>query len=79
MKQNQNYNYYNKNLLENALILRKKQTPAEKFLWKNLLKNFEYHTYRQRPIGNYIADFFIPKLNLVIEIDGGYHLTKEQL
>lgn len=78
MKSKQSYNYYNKDLLENALTLRIKQTPAEKFLWKNLLKDFEFHTYRQRPLGNYIVDFFVPKLNLVIEIDGGYHLEKEQ-
>lgn len=26
----------------------------------------------------YIADFFIPKFNLIIELDGGYHSTPEQ-
>ncbi len=74
----QNHNHYNKNLLEIAKQLRTKQTKEEKFLWYELLKNFKFHTYRQRPIGNYIVDFLIPKLNLIIEVDGDYHLDKEQ-
>ena len=32
-----------------------------------------YAFKRQKPIGNYIVDFFAPKLNLVIEIDGITH------
>ncbi|MCH7820195.1 MAG: DUF559 domain-containing protein [Candidatus Marinimicrobia bacterium] len=28
-----------------------------------------YAFKRQKPIGNYIVDFFAPKLNLIIEID----------
>ena len=31
---------------------------------------------RQRPILNYIVDFFAPELKLIIEIDGTSHLTK---
>ena len=33
---------------------------------------------RQRPILDFIVDFFCPKLNLVIEIDGWSHIGKEQ-
>ena len=29
--------------------------------------------YRQRPIGNYIVDFFAPAVRLVIEVDGAHH------
>jgi very-short-patch-repair endonuclease len=29
--------------------------------------------YRQRPIGNYIVDFFAPTVQLVIEVDGAHH------
>lgn len=29
--------------------------------------------FRQRPIGNFVVDFYCPKKKLVIEIDGGQH------
>ena len=32
---------------------------------------------RQHPIYKYIADYYCHELNLVIEIDGGIHLSKE--
>ena len=60
--------------------LRKRQTPAEEFLWekirnrKFLRKKFR----RQHSFANYIFDFYCPEFQLVIEIDGSIHLTKEQ-
>ena len=33
--------------------------------------------FRQRPIGEYIVDFFCPKAMLVLEVDGGRHFTLE--
>ena len=33
---------------------------------------------RQKPIGNYIADFYCSKLKLVIEIDGESHFGNEK-
>ena len=33
---------------------------------------------RQYVIGDYIVDFFFRKSMLIVEIDGGYHTTKEQ-
>ena len=33
---------------------------------------------RQKPIGNYIVDFYCSKLLLVIEIDGKSHVHKSQ-
>jgi very-short-patch-repair endonuclease len=35
---------------------------------------FDFH--RQKPVGNYIVDFFCPRLKLVIEIDGRSHDEK---
>ena len=32
--------------------------------------------YRQRPIGDYIVDFYAPKAKLVIEVDGSQHREK---
>jgi very-short-patch-repair endonuclease len=50
-------------------------TDAERLLWSRLrakqLKGRQF--YRQRIIGNYIVDFYCPKSNLIIELDGGQH------
>lgn len=32
-----------------------------------------YQFYRQKPLDNYIVDFYCPALKLIIEIDGQYH------
>ena len=37
-----------------------------------------YQFMRQKPIGDYIVDFFCSKLSLVIEIDGESHNGKFQ-
>jgi very-short-patch-repair endonuclease len=56
-------------------------TDAERLLWSRLrgkqLKDTQI--YRQRIIGNYIADFYCPRASLVIEIDGGQHYSEEAL
>ena len=68
---------YNKDLLKNAQALRKNMTPEEKHLWYDFLKRLPMKAHRQYNIGNYIVDFYIPKKQLVIEIDGIQHLTEE--
>ena len=54
-------------------------TEAEKLLWTNLgrkqLKGLQF--YRQKPLGEYIVDFYCPKAKLVIELDGGQHYSKK--
>jgi len=54
-------------------------TDAERLLWSKIrrkqLKGFQF--YRQKIIGNYIADFYCPELKLVIEVDGGQHYRAE--
>jgi len=35
--------------------------------------------YRQKPLGNYIVDFYAPKVKLVVEVDGSQHLNEEYL
>ncbi len=64
---------YNRKLVAYARANRKKMAPAEKRLW-SYLRVFPLHVYRQRPIDHFIADFYCPKLKLVIEVDGPYHL-----
>jgi very-short-patch-repair endonuclease len=34
--------------------------------------------YRQKPIGNYIVDFYAPKAKIVVEVDGSQHMESEQ-
>ena len=66
---------YDSKLKEYARHLRNNSTNAEIKLWIQL-KGKQMHGYdfhRQKPIGNYIADFFCNKLRLVIEIDGSTH------
>ena len=69
----------NANLREYAIEMRKNPTPEERIIWYSLLRHLKPNFHRQRIIGNYIVDFYCPKLNLVIEIDGWQHevLNKE--
>jgi very-short-patch-repair endonuclease len=72
-------NHYNKNLKEFARELRTESvSKAEKFIWKAILsrKQTDERFLRQRPIDNFIVDFFAPELGLIIEIDGSSHSNK---
>jgi very-short-patch-repair endonuclease len=69
---------YNKNLVEIAKALRKNMTPAEKYLWERIRhSSLGCMFFRQKPIGEYIVDFYSSKANLIIEVDGGIHLGIE--
>ena len=52
-------------------------TPEEKRLYYKFLKRLPVTVRRQKNIGNYIVDFYIPYKNLVIELDGSQHYTPE--
>jgi very-short-patch-repair endonuclease len=69
---------YNPELKVLAKELRQKMTLSEVLLWKELRhKNIcGYDFDRQRPIGNYIVDFYCKDLNLAIEIDGDTHIYR---
>lgn len=49
-------------------------TKSESKLWLEYLKQLPYKVYRQKPIENYIVDFYLPQFKLIIEIDGETHL-----
>ena len=68
---------YNRNLVTRAKELRKKMTLAEKKLWYGYLKKFPVRVLRQKPIDNFIVDFYCAKLKLAIEIDGDSHFSPE--
>jgi very-short-patch-repair endonuclease len=67
--------YQKPQLKINARKLRSEMTDAERKLWSGLrgkqIAGLQF--YRQRPLGLYIVDFYCPKKNLAIEIDGGQH------
>ena len=71
--------HYNKNLKQFAQELRTQSvSKAEKKIWKSILSKEQLgeRFIRQRPILNFIVDFFCPKLGIIIEIDGNSHLNK---
>ncbi len=68
---------YNRNNVPLARELRKNMTPQEKKLWYDFLCSYQPRFQRQKPIGNYIADFYCAKAKLVIELDGSGHYSDE--
>ena len=66
-------------IFKNAAKLRIKMTEAELLLWDFFrTKPLGLKIRRQHPINCYVLDFYCHKLRLAIEIDGGYHLRREQ-
>ena len=67
---------YNAALKQPSRNLRSNMTEAERLLWARLrrkqLQGMQF--YRQKPIGNFIVDFYAPAAALVIEVDGSQHL-----
>ena len=63
--------------LENARQLRREMTPWERKLWYEYLRFYPVRFQRQKPLGNYIVDFYCAKAQLAIELDGGGHYTEE--
>ena len=70
--------YYNHPNVKNARKLRKEMTPWERKLWYCFLKDYPDRFQRQKPIGNYIVDFYCAKASLIIELDGGGHYEPDQ-
>ncbi len=66
---------YNPRLKDRARQLRKNMTRAEVVLWQHVkgkqLNGYDFD--RQRPLDEFIVDFFCKELMLVIEIDGVTH------
>ena len=64
-----------------ARNLRRKQTDAERKMWRVLRgRQFENSKFRrQEPIGQYIVDFVSLERQLIIEIDGGQHNQQPEI
>ena len=72
---------YNKGLKEFSRDLRSHSTLSEILLWQKLrASQFRGYAFnRQKPLGNYIVDFYCLKLDLVIEVDGNSHFFEESV
>ena len=70
---------YNKNLKQPSRDLRNNMTDAEQLLWQRLRRKqiLGLQFYRQKPILNFIVDFYCSAAKLVIECDGGQHYTED--
>jgi very-short-patch-repair endonuclease len=71
---------YNTSLKSRAKALRKAENFSEVVFWKEVRNksfwNIDFD--RQRIIGNYIVDFYVKALGLVVEIDGEIHNFQEE-
>ena len=70
---------YRSDLKQTARSLRQNMTDSEQKLWSKLRRKqiLRVQFYRQKPLGDYIVDFYAPKAKLVIEIDGSQHKKPE--
>lgn len=67
-------------LKEHARMNRSAQTDAEKVLWEYLRRNaLGVRFRRQFIIGDFIVDFACIEKKLVVEVDGEYHFSSEQV
>jgi very-short-patch-repair endonuclease len=66
--------------ISRAQALRRNMTEGEKKLWREL-REFKrlhgIHVRRQAPIGQYVADFAILSVKLIVEVDGEHHFTAD--
>lgn len=71
--------HYDPKLKQCSRDLRNNSTLSEVLLWNQIkgrkIKGYQF--MRQKPMINYIVDFYCSKLKLVIEIDGDSHIGKE--
>ena len=56
-------------------------TDAEQKIWHHVRRKqvLGVQFFRQRPIGEYIVDFYAPTIKLVIEIDGSQHMERSAI
>ncbi len=71
---------YSPRLKQTARTLRKNMTLGEVILWQHIrrrqIKGYQF--LRQKPIGEYIVDFFCKELMLAIEVDGESHEGRQR-
>ena len=68
---------YNSKLTGFSQHLRKNMTKEEKHLWYDFLKELPVNVSRQKVFGDFIADFYIAKAKVIIELDGSQHYSEK--
>jgi very-short-patch-repair endonuclease len=71
---------YNSKLKPNSRTLRTNMTDAEQLLWLRIRRKQIQGVlfYRQKPLLNFVVDFYCPVAKLVIELDGSQHVETTQ-
>ena len=56
-------------------------TDAEQRLWSRLRRKqlHDVQFYRQKPLGEYVVDFYAPAVGLVVEVDGSQHFESSAM
>ena len=74
------YISYNPMLKEKAKNNRKNPTAAEKKIWYEVLQNRQFSNLkftRQKPLDEFIVDFYCAELMLAVEVDGDSHAEQK--
>ncbi|MBC8288553.1 MAG: endonuclease domain-containing protein [Nitrospinae bacterium] len=72
---------YNQSLTKRARENRKIPTPAEQKIWLDVLQGNKFQDLkfvRQKPLDEYIVDFYCSEYMLAVEIDGDSHGEQEE-
>ena len=69
--------YYKQKSVGYAQELRKSMTKEERKLWYTFLKPLPKKFVRQKPLGQYIVDFYCHEKALAIELDGSQHFEEK--
>lgn len=66
---------YDRRLKTISRTLRRDMTDAEQRLWYRLRckQLHDVQFYRQKPLGEYVVDFYAPAIGLVVEVGGSQH------
>ena len=54
-------------------------TAPESRLWHGFLRTLPFTVHRQKPLDNYVVDFYCARCQLAIEIDGDSHFSEEAI
>mgnify|MGYP006367893027 CR=1 FL=1 len=71
--------HYREDLLPKARSLRRNMTREERHLWYDFLCTYPVRFRRQKPVLDYILDFYSPATRLGIELDGSQHVEEKQI